>query len=122
MGLPLGESTFLVVSHEATVASNVGRKNGGEPPPYGFAGQRHASGISRSAFKLRIGDGSIITDGCDLGQQKAATLLCDRWVFATRLPAGTRKATNAADLESQDAWSSPLWRSRSSNRVDRLSP
>jgi len=32
------------------------------------------------------------------GRHKAATVLRDRWVFATRLPAGTRKAANAADL------------------------
>jgi DNA-binding transcriptional LysR family regulator len=32
------------------------------------------------------------------GQPRAVTLLSDRWVFATRLPAGTRKAANASDL------------------------
>ncbi len=32
------------------------------------------------------------------GQQRAVTLLSDRWVFATRLPAGTRNPAKAADL------------------------
>jgi LysR family transcriptional regulator, nitrogen assimilation regulatory protein len=37
-------------------------------------------------------------DGHGHGQQPAVTLLSDRWVFATRLPAGTRNLPNAADL------------------------
>ena len=32
------------------------------------------------------------------GQQRAVTLLSDPWVFATRLPAGTRNPASAADL------------------------
>jgi hypothetical protein len=39
MCLPLGERAFLVVSHEATVPSNIGCKNGREPSRYAFADQ-----------------------------------------------------------------------------------
>jgi len=40
----------------------------------------------------------VLADEGTHRQQKTVTLLSDRWVFATRLPAGTRKAANAADL------------------------
>jgi hypothetical protein len=49
MCLPLGERAFLIVSHEATVPSNIGCKNGREASRYAFAGQ----GISRICFELR---------------------------------------------------------------------
>ena len=49
-------------------------------------------GIQHSRLVLGLAD-----EGAD-GHQKAVTLLCDRWVFAIRLPAGTRKAANAAEL------------------------
>jgi LysR family transcriptional regulator, nitrogen assimilation regulatory protein len=49
-------------------------------------------GIQHSRLVLGLADESAHR------QQKAVTLLSDRWVFATRLPAGTRKAANADEL------------------------
>src|SRR5258708_1009050 len=48
--------------------------------------------MRRSRVVLGLGDDR------KQGQPRAVTVLSDRWVFATRLPAGTRKAANAAEL------------------------
>jgi hypothetical protein len=45
MCLPLGERAFLIVSHEATVPSNIGCKNGRKPAHYVFPGQDTFSSI-----------------------------------------------------------------------------
>ena len=48
----IGERAFFIVSHEATVASDIGRKNGREPSRYAFAGQGTSPVSVEGRFKL----------------------------------------------------------------------
>jgi len=64
-----------------------------------WIGEKDSVGTARLAEAWPgIQHSRLVLGLADEGHQKAAALLCDRWVFATRLPAGTRKAANAADL------------------------
>jgi hypothetical protein len=54
MCLPLGERAFLIVSHEATVPSDIGCKNSREPSRYAFAGQGMSPVSVERRFKLSI--------------------------------------------------------------------
>jgi hypothetical protein len=60
MCLPLGERAFLIVSHEATVPSNIGCKNGREPSRYALAGQGTSPVSVEGRFKLSVNHGSTV--------------------------------------------------------------
>jgi DNA-binding transcriptional LysR family regulator len=67
-----------------------------------WIGEKDSAGVAHLAEAWPgIQDSRLVVGLADEGahrQQKPVTLLSDRWVFATRLPAGTRKAASAADL------------------------
>src|SRR6516164_899933 len=95
MCLPLGERAFFIVSHEATVASNIGRKNGCEPSRYAFAGQDMSPVSVEGRFKL-----SVVH--CSMGSRDP-NALCGRSRFADEVALGhqhTRYHTAAAVGES----------------------
>ena len=56
----IGERAFFIVSHEATVASNIGRKNGREPSGYAFAGQNISPVSVEGLFKLGLAHSSTV--------------------------------------------------------------
>jgi hypothetical protein len=60
MRLPLGERAFLIVSHEATVPSNIGCKNGRKPSHHVFPGQGTSPVSSKDVSSLVVDDGSMV--------------------------------------------------------------
>ena len=114
MCLPLGERAFFIVSHEATVASNIGRKNGREPSGYAFAGQNISPVSVEGLFKL-----SVVH--CSMGSRDP-NALCGRSRFgspAHKIPhrRGGRGILNAINvLGVQTRWNSP------NEKADQLLP
>jgi len=101
MCLPLGERAFFIVSHEATVASNIGRKNGCEPSRYAFAGQDMSPVSVEGRFKL-----SVVH--CSMGSRDP-NALCGRSRFgspAHKIPhrRGGRGILNAINVLGLVAW------------------
>jgi hypothetical protein len=83
MCLPLGERAFLIASHEATVPSNIGCKNGREPSRYAFAGQGMSpvsveasqTGINIRVFSALLQDrGEVLTATNTSGNPNRADL------------------------------------------------